>query len=87
MQISQLGFGYFLYFWGLISCNLAIFNLLPFPGLDGWHFLVLIIEGITKKDINPKVKAIMSTIGMLLLFGLMIAVTLKDVIKLFMIIL
>ena len=87
MQISQLGFGYFLYFWGLISCNLAIFNLLPFPGLDGWHFLVLIIEGITKKDINPKGKAIMSTIGMLLLFGLMIAVTLKDVIKLFMIIL
>ncbi len=87
MQISQLGFGYFLYFWGLISCNLAIFNLLPFPGLDGWHFLVLIIEGITKKDINPKVKSIMSTIGMLLLFGLMILVTLKDIIKLFMMIL
>ena len=87
MQISQLGFGYFLYFWGLISCNLAIFNLLPFPGLDGWHFLVLIIEGITKKDINPKVKYIMSTICMLLLFGLMILVTLKDIIKLFMMIL
>ena len=87
MQISQLGFGYFLYFWGLISCNLAIFNLLPFPGLDGWHFLVLIIEGITKKDINPKVKSIMSTIGMLLLFGLMIAVTFKDIISLFMLML
>ena len=87
MQISQLGFGYFLYFWGLISCNLAIFNLLPFPGLDGWHFLVLIIEGITKKEINPKVKSIMSTVGMILLFGLMIAVTLKDIIKLFMVLL
>ena len=87
MQISQLGFGYFLYFWGLISCNLAIFNLLPFPGLDGWHFLVLIIEGITKKEINPKVKSIMSTIGMLLLFGLMIAVTFKDIINLFMLML
>ena len=87
MQISQLGFGYFLYFWGLISCNLAIFNLLPFPGLDGWHFLVLVIEGITKKDINPKVKSIMSTIGMILLFGLMIVVTLKDIINLFVAIL
>ena len=87
MQISQLGFGYFLYFWGLISCNLAIFNLLPFPGLDVWHFLVLIIEGITKKEINPKVKSIMSTVGMVLLFGLMIAVTLKDIIKLFMVLL
>ena len=84
MEISELGFGYFLYFWGLISCNLAIFNLLPFPGLDGWHFLVLIIEGITKKDINPKVKSIMSLIGMGLLFLLMIAVTIKDIVKLFM---
>ena len=87
MQISQLGFGYFLYFWGLISCNLAIFNLLPFPGLDGWHFLVLIIEGITRKEINPKVKSIMSTIGMLLLFGLMILVTFKDIFSLFMLML
>ena len=87
MEISELGFGYFLYFWGLISCNLAIFNLLPFPGLDGWHFLVLIIEGITKKEINPKVKSIMSLIGMGLLFLLMIAVTIKDIIKLFMIML
>ena len=84
MEISELGFGYFLYFWGLISCNLAIFNLLPFPGLDGWHFLVLIIEGITKKEINPKVKSIMSLIGMGLLFLLMIAVTIKDIVKLFM---
>lgn len=83
MMVVESGFASFLYFWGLISCNLAIFNLLPFPGLDGWHFLVLIIEGITKKDINPKVKSIMSTIGMILLFGLMIAVTIKDIVKLF----
>lgn len=83
MQVVESGFGNFLFFWGLISCNLAIFNLLPFPGLDGWHFLVLVIEGITKKDINPKVKSIMSTIGMVLLFGLMIVVTLKDIINLF----
>lgn len=87
MQVVESGFGNFLFFWGLISCNLAIFNLLPFPGLDGWHFLVLVIEGITKKDINPKVKSIMSTIGMILLFGLMIAVTLKDIINLFIAIL
>jgi regulator of sigma E protease len=83
MQISQYGFGYFLYFWGVISCNLAIFNLLPLPGLDGWHLLVCIVEGITKRDINPKVKAIMSTIGLVLLFGLMIFVTAKDIFKLF----
>ena len=31
--------------WGMISVNLALFNLLPFPGLDGWQILVEIIEG------------------------------------------
>jgi membrane-associated protease RseP (regulator of RpoE activity) len=34
---------------GLISINLAIFNLLPFPGLDGWQILVTLIEGITNR--------------------------------------
>ncbi len=32
--------------WGVISVNLALFNLLPFPGLDGWQILVEIVEGI-----------------------------------------
>ena len=31
--------------WGVLSVNLALFNLLPFPGLDGWQILVEIIEG------------------------------------------
>lgn len=42
---QQYTFNYYLYFWGLISVNLAIFNLLPFPGLDGWALLVTCIEG------------------------------------------
>ncbi len=45
-EVFQLyTFNYYLYFWGLISVNLAIFNLLPFPGLDGWALLVTCIEG------------------------------------------
>lgn len=42
----SIGLNAVLYLWGLISVNLAIFNLLPFPGLDGWQILVTIIEGI-----------------------------------------
>lgn len=42
---SSYSFSTYLFFWGLISVNLAIFNLLPFPGLDGWQLLVTIIEG------------------------------------------
>ncbi len=40
-------FNSYLQSWGIISVNLALFNLLPFPGLDGWHMLVTIVEGIT----------------------------------------
>ncbi|MBR0301886.1 MAG: site-2 protease family protein, partial [Bacilli bacterium] len=75
-------FATYLYFWGLISVNLAIFNLLPFPGLDGFALLVTVIEGITKKKIPSKVKGIMSAVGLVLLFGLMIAIVVLDIIKL-----
>ena len=67
--------------WGAISVNLGIFNLLPFPGLDGWHLLVVAIEGITKKEIPNKVKSIVSMIGMILLFVLMGVVFIKDIIN------
>ena len=43
--LSNYTFATYLYFWGLISVNLAIFNLLPFPGLDGWALLVTGVEG------------------------------------------
>ena len=75
-------FATYLYFWGMISVNLAIFNLLPFPGLDGFALLVTAIEGITKKKIPSKVKGIMSAVGLILLFGLMIAIVVLDIIKL-----
>ena len=76
--LQNLGFGRFLYVWGFISVNLAIFNLLPFPGLDGWQLLVLIIEVTARKKIPEKVKNIVSFIGLALLIGLMVVVLAKD---------
>nr|HPM07780.1 site-2 protease family protein [Bacilli bacterium] len=61
----------------------AIFNLLPFPGLDGWQLLVTAIEAITRKKVPTKVKAIISAVGLVLLFGLMIFITIKDIVHLF----
>lgn len=81
--LQENGFGLFLYYWGLISVNLGIVNLLPFPGLDGWHLLVIAVEGITRKEIPSKVKNIVSAIGVLLLFVLMVLIIIKDVIGLF----
>ena len=81
--LQNQGFGSFLYLWGLISINLALFNLLPFPPLDGWHLLVVIIESITRQEISPKFKNVASMIGAVLLIILTIAVLAKDVIGLF----
>lgn len=74
-------FATYLYFWGLISVNLAIFNLLPFPGLDGWQILVTTIEGVSHKKVPDKVKNIVSFIGLALLFLLMIAVVVMDILR------
>ena len=77
--LQNFGLGTFIYIWGLISVNLAIVNLLPFPGLDGWQLLVTIVEGTTRKKIPEKVKNIISFIGIGLLFLLMIAIVFKDI--------
>ncbi|MDY0100626.1 MAG: site-2 protease family protein [Bacilli bacterium] len=81
--LADYGFATYIFLWGLISVNLAIFNLLPFPGLDGWQLLVTLIEGVSRKKVPDKVKNIISTIGLILLFGLMILITIKDIIGLF----
>ena len=79
--LKNLGLGKFIYLWGLISVNLGIVNLFPFPGLDGWHFLVIIVEGIFHKEIPQKVKTILSLIGLALLIMLMVALIFKDVFR------
>ena len=77
--LQNFGIGLFLFYWGFISVNLAIFNLLPFPGLDGWQLLVLIVESTTRKKIPEKVKNIVSLVGIGLLLLLMVVVVGKDV--------
>ena len=76
--LQNYGFAYFLIVWGAISVNLAIFNLLPFPGLDGWQLLVLAVESIFKKKIPDKVKNIVSLVGIGLLLIFMVVILAKD---------
>lgn len=76
--LKSSGFINFLRIWGVISVNLAIFNLLPFPGLDGWQLLVLIVEGCSGKKIPEKVKNIVSLVGISLLLVLMVGIIFKD---------
>jgi regulator of sigma E protease len=55
-RAAQLGFVVLLQFMALISLNLAIFNLLPIPILDGGLMLMLLVEGIMRRDIKQQVK-------------------------------
>lgn len=80
--LNNYRFATYLRFWGLISVNLAIFNLLPFPGLDGWQLLVTAVEGISHKKLPSKFKTIMSLIGLAILFLLMIAIVILDILGL-----
>ena len=66
----------------VISMNLGLINLLPFPALDGGRLLFLIIEAIRKKPASPKIEAAINTAGLVLLMGLMLFVTFSDITKL-----
>lgn len=79
----QFGFVYLLSFAALISVNLAIINLLPFPALDGGRLFFLLIEKIKGSRINPKFANTANMIGFGLLILLMLVVTFNDIIKLF----
>jgi membrane-associated protease RseP (regulator of RpoE activity) len=72
---------FFLY-GGFLSLNLAIFNLLPFPGLDGWQLFVTFVEKVFRKKIPEKIKNAVSFIGLALLFGLSIFLIVKDIVTL-----
>ena len=72
----------FMYIVTILTINLGVFNLIPFPALDGGRFLFLIIEGIRKKPINKNVEAYINFAGIIILFAFMIFVSFKDVMKL-----
>lgn len=80
--LQNHGLAPYLFLWGLISVNLALFNLLPFPPLDGWHLLVVIVEAITRQEISPRFKQIASMIGAILLIGLTVVILFKDIFSL-----
>ena len=76
------GFTSLLYFIGLLSVNLGIVNLLPIPALDGGRILFLLIEGIFKKKINPKVEAIIVNVVFWALMAFILFILGQDIFRL-----
>lgn len=79
----ELGFAYLIIITAIISINLGIINLIPFPALDGGRILFVGIEGIIRRRIPAKFFNIVNTVGFVLLMILMVIVTYKDIAKLF----
>ncbi len=78
-EAASLGLSHFLEFAAMISINLAIINILPLPALDGGRILFVLFEKLLGKRVPGKVEAYVHTAGFVLLIGLMIAITFKDV--------
>lgn len=80
-EVAKLGFRYLLQFTALLSLNLAIINILPFPALDGGRVLFLVIEKVRGRAVGRRVEAMAHNIGFALLMLLVLFVTLHDVSK------
>lgn len=80
-QVSSLGFDSFLYVVAIISANLAVMNLLPFPALDGSRMLFTLIEMIFRKPVPRKIEGIIHTVGLVLLIVLAVFLDIFHLVK------
>lgn len=78
-QAAKAGIWNLLLFTAFLSVQLAIFNIIPFPALDGGWIFLLLFEIITRKKIDDKKVAVVNYIGFTLLMLLMVLVTVKDI--------
>lgn len=71
-ELTRIDFRYLIYLLPMISMNLAVFNLLPIPALDGAKMVFVTIEMIRKKPINRNVEAYIHFIGLILLLAFVV---------------
>lgn len=77
---SELAIRDLVYMTGLIGINLGLFNLLPFPGLDGWHILIVVLEKVRRRKFNEETLNKISLIGLIILLGFSLLIVLKDIV-------
>lgn len=82
-QQASMGFKNLVYLISLLSLNVAVFNLLPLPIMDGGRAILIGYEMITRKPINAKIEQALMVVSMALLLLLMVYVTTQDLFRLF----
>lgn len=78
-EAARLGASWLLEITAFISINLCVFNLLPFPVLDGGHLVFLGVEAVRRKPVNMRAAEIIQRIGLVLILGLILVVTFNDI--------
>ncbi len=81
-QRAREGMYMVLWLMFIISLNLGIVNLLPLPALDGGRLVFLIVEAARRKPVPPEKEGLVHGIGLMLLFGLFIVLTYRDIVRL-----
>ena len=81
-QTADFGLLSFLKFLAMLSLSLAIINIMPFPVLDGGHLIIILIEGILKREIPIKIKVAIQNTGFVLLLLLMAFIIYSDILRL-----
>jgi regulator of sigma E protease len=81
-QSFMAGLNNVLYIMMLFTVNLGVFNLIPFPALDGGKLLFLAVEGIRRKPINEKYQGAVEIVGFALLMCFMLIITYSDILRL-----
>ena len=80
-QAARLGLAYLIQFTAILSINLAVINVLPLPALDGGRILFLLIEKIRRQPINERIEAVVHNTGFLILIGLIVLITYRDLLR------
>ena len=82
-QSASMGWVYLLSLIALISINLGVLNVMPFPALDGGRLLFIIIGAIKRKPVKQEIQSYVNLAGFAILLLLMLVITWSDVAKLF----
>ncbi|MBI3522822.1 MAG: site-2 protease family protein [Chloroflexi bacterium] len=78
-QVADLGVPTFLKLIGVLSVNLGVLNIVPFPGLDGGRLFFVLLGGIFRKRLSPQVEAAIHAVGFVLLILLLVVVSISDI--------
>ncbi len=77
---ADVGFTAFLGFMAILSISLAFLNIFPFPGLDGGHLAILMVEAVIRRELSYRVKIAIQQAGIIILIILMIFVLYNDIV-------